>query len=85
MNFQTGDPEPHAGILILLHRDPEPDERRYLARFQHGWRWVDSRSELQRADKTPLSWRFATAASPDRAPVQLRTPTEDEHAEWLAS
>ncbi|MEU4672969.1 hypothetical protein AB0F91_34665 [Amycolatopsis sp. NPDC023774] len=83
--FTTGDPEPQEVVAVLLHHVRTADERRYLARFQHGWRWVDSRTELERRDKTPLTWRFATAAGPGGEKTELRVLTDAEQIDWLAS
>ncbi|WP_033261359.1 hypothetical protein [Amycolatopsis vancoresmycina] len=84
-HYRTGDPEPGDGVDVLLNE--QPGQTRYLARLQHGWVWINSKSNLDRPDKnrtpTPLTWKFATAA--DGPPTDLRTLTDAETVEWLAS
>lgn len=79
--FRTGDVEPGPEIDVLVD-ELAATEQRFLARFQHGWIWVDSLVKLEQRDKTPLTWKFATAA--DLAPtIELRELTEAERVEWI--
>lgn len=82
--LHTGDPEPRPGVDVLVIVGRLGTEKRYLARFQHGWRWVDSKTELDRGDQTPLTWKFAAAVDA-RGPHQLRTLTDAERIDWLTS
>ncbi|QRP42799.1 hypothetical protein [Amycolatopsis sp. FDAARGOS 1241] len=84
--FSSGDREPEHRIDVLVRDfDRTASGLRYLARFRYGWRWVDSRTELQRRDKTPLTWHFVTMPKRGRRPVELRTLTADEQLQWFAS
>ncbi|WP_410676626.1 hypothetical protein [Amycolatopsis sp. cmx-4-68] len=87
-HFRTGDPEPGPAVQVLAHHIREGSEAAYLARFQHGWRWVNSKTELDRRDKTPLTWHFAMTAQPDTPdgkPTHVRTMSNSEHIGWLTS
>jgi hypothetical protein len=83
--FRTGDPEPEPAVRVLLHHVRTAAQATHLARFQHGWRWVRSKAELDRGDATPLTWRFAMAAERDGAATEVRTMNDAEHVDWLAS
>lgn len=84
-HFRSGDPEPAADVTVLANE--RAGQTRYLARLQHGWVWVNNKSDIDRPDKdrtpTPLTWKFATAA--DGTPTELRTLTDAEIVEWWAS
>jgi hypothetical protein len=83
--YRTGDTEPGREGDVLVHHVRTAAEKRYLARFQHGWRWVNSKTELDRGDQTPLTWTFAMDSEPDGLPTEVRTPSDAELVDWLAS
>lgn len=78
--FRPGDPEPGPDVDVLAIVARLGTEKRYLARFQHGWIWVDRRAEL--GGITPLTWKYATEQDA-HGRFQLRELTADERAEWV--
>lgn len=84
--FRTGDPEPGPEVDVLVHHNRAGARKHFLARFQHGWLWAHTKSEIDRHKaSTPLRWDFAMAADPGGHETNVRTPNDEERIDWLAS